>query len=174
MSYLRFVEVGAFGVFLGMMLCLEVGWRIGRRGRLPEAEGAATGVRVVEGAVFGLLGLLVAFTFSGAATRFDTRRQLIVEEINAISRAYVRLTLLPPAAQPALRERFRQYVEARREVYRRLPDIAAAEAEETRVTQLQGGHLASGGGGLPGGRGPSRDDAASAGAERDDGHHDPG
>src|SRR5215468_6795435 len=37
---------------------------------------------------------------------------------------------------------------------------------------VAGGHLASGGGGLPGGRGPSRDDAASAGAERDDGHHD--
>jgi hypothetical protein len=75
-----------------MLLCLEVGWRIGLRGKPPEAEGAATGVRVVEGAVFGLLGVLVAFTFSGAATRFDTRRQLIVEEINAIRRAYVRLT----------------------------------------------------------------------------------
>jgi hypothetical protein len=133
MSYLRFVEVGAFGVFLGMMLCLEVGRRIGLRWRPPEAEGAATGVRVVEGAVFGLLGLLVAFTFSGASTRFDTRRQLIVEEINAISRAYVRLTLLLPAAQPALREHFRQYVETRREVYRRLPDIAAASNRSSRA-----------------------------------------
>ena len=47
MSSLRFVEVGALGVFRGMVRCLEVGWRIGRRGRLPEAEGAATGVRVI-------------------------------------------------------------------------------------------------------------------------------
>jgi hypothetical protein len=101
MSSLRFVEVGALGVFRGMVRCLEVGRRIGLRWRPPEAEGAATGVRVVEGAVFGLLGLRVAFTFAGAATRFDSRRQFIVEEINAIRRAYVRLNLLPSASRGA-------------------------------------------------------------------------
>ena len=121
-----------------MLLFLEVGRRIGLRRSAPAAEGTAAGGRVIEGAVFGLLGLLVAFTFSGAATRFDTRRQLIVEETNAISTAYLRLDLLPTAAQPALRERFRQYVEARLEAYRRLPDIAAAQEVEIRATQLQG------------------------------------
>ena len=45
---------------------------------------------------------------------------------------------MPPAAQPALRERFRQYVEARLAAYRQLPDIAAAQAEESRATQVQG------------------------------------
>ena len=133
MSYIRLVELCALGVFLGMLLFLEVGRRLAIRRRAPAAEG-----RVIEGAVFGLLGLLVAFTFSGAATRFDTRRQLIVEETNAIGTAYLRLDLLPTAAQPALRERFRQYVEARLEAYRLLPDIAAAHAAETRALQLQG------------------------------------
>jgi len=63
---------------------------------------------------------------------------LIVEEVNAIGTASLRLDLWPTAAQPALRARFRPYVEARREAYRRLPDIAAAQAEETRATQVQG------------------------------------
>ena len=138
MSYIRFVELCTLGLFLGMLLLLEVGRRLGLRRRAPAAAGTAAAGRVVEGAVFGLLGLLVAFTFSGAAARFDTRRQLIVEETNAIGTAYLRLDLLPTAAQPALRERFRQYVEARLEAYRRLPDVAAAQAEETRATQLQG------------------------------------
>jgi hypothetical protein len=138
MSYIRFVEWCTLALFLGMVLLLEVGRRIGRRRRAPAAEGTAAEGRVVEGAVFGLLGLLVAFTFSGAATRFDTRRQLIVEETNAIGTAYLRLDLLPTAAQPALRERFRQYVEARLAAYRQLPDITVAQAEETRATQLQG------------------------------------
>ena len=62
--------------------------------------------------------LLVAFTFSGAAARFDTRRQLIVEETNAIGTASLRLDLLPAAVQPPLRAHFRQYVAARLEVYR--------------------------------------------------------
>jgi hypothetical protein len=137
MSYIRFVEVCALSLFLGMMLFLEVGRRIGIWRSAQAAEGAATEGRVVEGAVFSLLGLLVAFTFSGAAARFDSRRQLIVEETNAIRTAYQRLDLLPTAAQPVLRERFRQYVEARLEAYRRLPDIAAAQAVETRAIQLQ-------------------------------------
>ena len=58
----------------------------------------AEGVGVIDGAVFALPGLLLAFTFSGAAARFDTRRHLIVEEANAIGTAYLRLDLLPPDA----------------------------------------------------------------------------
>jgi hypothetical protein len=138
MSYIRFVELCSLGLFLGVLLFLEVGRRLGIRRSAQAAEGTAAEGRVVEGAVFGLLGLLVAFTFSGAAARFDTRRHLIVEETNAIGTAYLRLDLLPTAAQPALRERFRQYVEAWLEAYRRLPDIAAAQAEESRAVQLQG------------------------------------
>jgi hypothetical protein len=138
MNYILFVTVCTVSVFLGMLLFLAVGRRLGIRRRAHETEGAATGARVVEGAVFGLLGLLVAFTFSGAAARFDIRRQLIVEETNAIGTAYLRLDLLPTASQPALRARFRQYVEARLTAYRKLPDIAAAQAEETRATQVQG------------------------------------
>ena len=138
MHYLLFVALCTLSLFLGMLLLLEAGRRLGLRRRAHDAEGASAGGRVVEGAVFGLLGLLVAFTFSGAAARFDIRRQLIVEETNAIGTAYLRLDLLPPAAQPALRERFRQYVEARLAAYRQLPDILAAQAEERRATQMQG------------------------------------
>ena len=138
MPYLLFVALCALSLFLGMVRLLEAGRRLGLRRRAHDAEGAAAGGRVVEGAVFGLLGLLVAFTFSGAAARFDIRRQLIVEETNAIGTAYLRLDLLPPAAQPALRGRFRQYVEARLAAYRQLPDIVAAQAEERRATQMQG------------------------------------
>jgi hypothetical protein len=138
MHYLLFVAVCALSLFLGMVLLLEAGRRLGLRRRAHDAEGAAAGGRVVEGAVFGLLGLLVAFTFSGAAARFDIRRQLIVEETNAIGTAYLRLDLLPADVQPTLRERFRQYLAARLEAYRKLPDIAAAQETLARSVQLQG------------------------------------
>src|SRR5262245_57741494 len=93
----------AGGLFLGMLLLVEVGRRIGLRRIAVDINGAREGLGVVDGAVFGLLGLLVAFTFSGAAARFDLRRDLIVQETNAIGTAYLRLDLLPPAAQPPLR-----------------------------------------------------------------------
>ncbi len=101
-------------------------------------EGAREGLGVVEGAVFSLLGLLIAFTFSGAATRFEGRRHLIVEEANDIGTAYLRINVLPASAQPALRELFRQYLDSRLETYRKLPDVAAAKAELERSLKFQG------------------------------------
>ena len=91
----------------------------------------------VDGAVFALLGLLIAFTFSGASARFDTRRQLIVEETNDIGTAYLRLDLLAPDAQTALRESFRHYLDARIEIYRKLPDMAAAKEQLAKAVELQ-------------------------------------
>jgi hypothetical protein len=95
-----------------------------------------TGIGVLDGAMFGLLGLLVAFTFSGAATRFDSRRHLVVEEANDIGTAWVRLDLLPPDNQTALRELFRRHVDARIATHRKLPDVQAAEVEQSRDVQL--------------------------------------
>jgi hypothetical protein len=132
------VAIFALGLLFGMLILLEIGRRIGVRRMAQDAEGARAGVGAVEGAVFGLMGLLIAFTFSGAASRFDTRRQLIVEETNDIGTAYLRIDLLPTSAQPAIRESFRRYVDTRLEVYRKLPDIKAAKEELARATALQG------------------------------------
>jgi len=137
MSYTLLMASLAAGTFIGMLVLLELGRRIGQRRLMMDPDGARAGAGVVEGAVFALLGLLIAFTFSGAASRFDTRRQLIVEEANAIGTAYLRLDILPPPAQPALREKFRQYVETRIEVYRKLPDVSAARAELAKSSKLQ-------------------------------------
>lgn len=138
MGYLVETLLFAVALLICMLLLLEVGRRIGRRRMRSDAEGARAGVGAVDGAVFALLGLLIAFTFSGAAARFDTRRHLIVDEANAIGTAYLRLDMLPEKDQPALREKFRQYVDARLLVYRKLPDMAAARAELAAATKLQG------------------------------------
>ena len=138
MPYALLAGLLALGVFIGMVILQEVGRRVGHRRLVRDPEGARAGVGAIDGAVFGLLGLLIAFTFSGAAARFDTRRQLVVEEANAIGTAYLRLDVLPHEAQPALRDTFRRYVEARLEAYRKLPDLAAAKAELARATVLQG------------------------------------
>lgn len=133
------IQAGAFtlALFFGMLILLEIGRRIGVRRMAQDSEGARAGVGTVEGAMFALLGLLIAFTFSGAAARFDTRRQLIVEETNNIGTAYLRLDVLPAGLQPALRENFRHYVDARIATYRKLPDIEAAKEEHAKTIKLQ-------------------------------------
>jgi hypothetical protein len=128
----------AVGLFLGMLVLLEVGRRIGKRRLEHDPAGARVGAGAVEGAVFGLLGLMIAFTFSGAASRFDARRQLVVEEANNIGTAWLRIDLLPSEAQRPLREMFRRYLDSRLDTYRKLPDVEAAMAEFGRSTKLQG------------------------------------
>ncbi len=124
------------GMFAGMLVLLEIGRRLGERARANDPA-AKSGSGTIEGAVFGLMALLIAFTFSGAANRFDTRRALVVEEANNIGTAWLRLDMLPATAQPPLREKFRQYVDARLAVYARLPDITSAMAELSRANALQ-------------------------------------
>jgi len=127
----------ALGLLAGMLLLLETGRSIGLLRMATDAGGARAGLGAVEGAVFGLIGLLLAFTFSGASARFDTRRQLVVEEANAIGTAYLRLDLLPASAQPAIRQNFRRYLDTRLAVYRKLPDFQAAKVEQDRAAALQ-------------------------------------
>ncbi|HTR01982.1 MAG TPA: DUF4239 domain-containing protein [Thermoanaerobaculia bacterium] len=124
-------------LFAGMLIAQEMGLRAGRRRLAAEGESARTGLGAIDGAVFGLMGLMIAFAFHGAATRFDVRRDLIVREANDIGTAYLRLDLLPAPAQPPLRELFRRYVDARLEVYRRLPDVSAAREALARAEALQ-------------------------------------
>lgn len=139
--YASLIEVAllvSLALLFGMLVCMEVGRRIGIRRQKRDSAGYRAGVGAVEGAVFALLGLLIAFTFSGAASRFDARRQLIIEETNNIGTAYLRLDLLPKHVQPALREEFRGYVDARLTFYQKLSDPAAALAAHDRGSQLQG------------------------------------
>ena len=148
-SYVAIIMVSAMGetgillvfvpsLFLIMLLVLETGRRIGKRYYSMEESDHHRGNRIlVESAIYGLLGLLIAFTVSGAANRFDARRTLTVQEANAIGTAYLRLDLLPAAAQPELRRKFRRYAEARLAVFRLLPDFAASNAEAVRANELQ-------------------------------------
>jgi hypothetical protein len=137
MNYTLYVGSLSFGLFIGILLFQEIGRRLGLRWLATHPEQTKAGFGAIEGAVLALLGLLLAFTFSGAAARLDARRQLIVEETNAISSAYLRLDLLPGPVRASLREDFRRYVDARLSMYRKLPDVEAAKQEYSAATKLQ-------------------------------------
>src|ERR1700746_3638949 len=122
-------------VFVGLIVCLEIGYRLAAQ-RVKIVANAFEGFGAIEGAVFGIFGLLLSLTFFGAASRLAARRQLIVNEANAIASAYLRVDLLPNAEQPEVRRLFRQYLDERIRISES-SDEAQALAEVPKVAGLQ-------------------------------------
>jgi hypothetical protein len=127
----------SIGLFIAMVACLEVGYRLGCRDSDRHPGLTHEGISAIEAAVFALLGLLLGFSFAGGTSRLDSRRLQIAQEANAISTAYLRLDLLPAADQGTMRQLLRDYLDARLRVYESLPDLEAAERELVTVRQMQ-------------------------------------
>ena len=124
-------------LFVAMLLCLEIGFRMGRRSAQKHPELTHEGIGAIDAAVFALLGLLLGFSFAGATSRLDSKREQIVNEANAIGTAYLRLDLLSASEQPEMRRLFRDYLDARLRAYEKLSDRAASEQELANADKLQ-------------------------------------
>jgi hypothetical protein len=136
MNRIVMTEIACISLFVGMSLLSRLCYRLGRH-KPQEEDSHAEVSGAIIGAVFALLGLLIAFTFSGAYSRFDARRQLIVQEANAIGTAYLRLDLLTASSQGPLRERFRSYTISRAALYEKLTDVSATRDELVRASLLE-------------------------------------
>jgi hypothetical protein len=124
---MSFNPFDAFFLFPAMIVLQQLGHGLRlRRQTAPQSS-------AVEGAVFALFGLLLAFTFAGAVTRYDAHRELVIEERNDIEKSYLRLDLLPPQNQPRLRQLFRDYLDSRLRLY----DGASGEVSPA-TEQLKG------------------------------------
>jgi hypothetical protein len=120
--------------FLLTLLAVETGYWLGkwRRSRDHELEGSAS---TTVGTTLGLLAFTLAFTFSMAASRFDTRKELVLEEANAIGTAHLRALLLPPPHAAEVRKLLRRYVDARLEA---VSGPSAISEGAARSVELQG------------------------------------
>ncbi len=83
------------------------------------------------------MGLLVAFTFTGAATRFDARRSLVTEHVNAIGTAWLRLDLLAAPEREKARDGFRRYVDTQLEILGNSGNNDAVRAGMDRLSSIQ-------------------------------------
>ncbi|MCU0752028.1 MAG: DUF4239 domain-containing protein [Akkermansiaceae bacterium] len=129
--------VFAATLFAGLLVCLRLGWMIGRRRSLTAGEDAQAGLGAIDGSVFGLMGLLIAFTFTGAANRFHDRRELITQHTNAIGTAWLRLDLLTGNDRAKARDGFRRYLDTVLEITRDVSDKKASIAGLARLNAIQ-------------------------------------
>ena len=123
----------------------EIGYRVGRRGRAGD-EALRSQAAIWEGALLGLLALLIGFTFAMAVTRFDGRRELILDEANAIETTLRRAEFLEAPAQREIEGLLGRYVGARIRFYEAgasLPRTEAAHRETAQLLQQLWPHVVS-------------------------------
>jgi hypothetical protein len=100
--------------FLALMLVsTEVGFRLGHKSEGKVPEKTKSQVSTVEAAMLAILGLLLGFTMSMAVSRFEARKQLVLEEANAIGTACLRTQLLPDTPGKDIFNQLHSYVDLR-------------------------------------------------------------
>jgi hypothetical protein len=119
------------------VLGAELGYRLGRRGRLTPNELTRTQVMSIQGSTMGLLALILGFTFAMALSRFEYRKQMVVEESNAIGTAALRSEFLPASRDVEVNTLVCRYVEIRLESVLRTcqgsPERAQLDLEDRQI-----------------------------------------
>ena len=118
-----------------------LGHQLGSHHVARTSDTAVTGLGNVEAAILTLVGLLLAFTISGALQRFDERRQLMLKEAHATVTAYDRFGLLDNGARRDLRQRVKDHLGARIDLYREARDPKNMHVRKQRDKSKHGHDL---------------------------------
>jgi hypothetical protein len=113
----------------------EIGYRVGCWHRARRAETDRAPTNAIMGSTLGLLAFILAFTFGMSSTRFDTRRQLVLEEASAILQTYQRAQFLPAEPREQSSALLREYVALRLGVpeLRSMAEVAEVVERSDRI-----------------------------------------
>ncbi|MCC7376346.1 MAG: hypothetical protein IT581_16935 [Verrucomicrobiales bacterium] len=127
----------------GLLAALEISFRLGRRAKQRSGDDKAQ-MGTIQAAVLGMLGLLLGFSFAGAAGRMEQRQDLLLAEANAIGTAFLRADLLPVATRGSLKALLLSYARNRVRLHDALEkrQFASIRSEaEVLHTQIWGAAL---------------------------------
>ena len=120
-----------------LLVAAEWGFRAGRQLFSNHDESRKSQIGAIQGAVLGLLALLLGFTFSMAVGRYESRRELVLQEANSIGTTYLRASLLPEVQKRAVEKLLARYVDVRLDFFKAGNDAAKILAAENEVASLQ-------------------------------------
>jgi len=126
-----------FGLFALMTATWFIGRVIGTRARAAVDEDARTHAGGLHAAMLGLLALILGFTFSMSAQRFEVNLDRAAEEASAIETAYLRADLTDAPARLVMRDLIRRYVDTRIAFYEAKIDFRSRAVIEAESRKLQ-------------------------------------
>jgi hypothetical protein len=101
-----------FVILLGLiLLATEVGFQIGYRMRSTIDDPLRSEYNTIQGAVLGLLALLLGFTFAMSISRYESGKYLVIDESNAIGTTFLRAQFLPDPYRNEVSNLLRRYVD---------------------------------------------------------------
>jgi hypothetical protein len=130
-------EYRLLAIFVASLILILAASELGRwLGKRTDSRGGAN-VSTLEGAVLGLLALMIGFTFAMALSRFDSRRDGVLSEANAIGTTALRARLLPAPHDAEVLKLLQEYVQVRLDITQHVPTPAQLDAAIKRSDAIQ-------------------------------------
>ena len=109
-----------------VLLSIAMGFRLGSYTLRRKQNGKKPSVGTLIGAMLGMLAFILAFTFSMTSSRYGARKQLVLDEVNAIGTAMLRTDFLPEPSRTESRKLLKEYVNLRVEAVQNLEKLPQA------------------------------------------------
>jgi len=116
-----------------LIAATEIGRWFGKRGGSRVEDNVPT----LEGAVLGLLALMIGFTFAMALSRFEAHRDAVLDEANAIGSTALRARLLPAPNNAECIKLLKSYVQVRLDITQHVLSSAEFNAATSRSNEIQ-------------------------------------
>jgi hypothetical protein len=124
-------------IFVASIVFIVAATEVGRFLGLRESGHGGDDVSTLEGAILGLLALMIGFTFAMALSRFETRRDAVLSEANAIGTTALRARLLPAPHNAEINKLLREYVTIRLNIAQRVVTTTELNATIARSNEIQ-------------------------------------
>jgi hypothetical protein len=116
-----------------VLISIWIGTLLGLHRRNQPGHEEETSLGTIISATLGLLAFMLAFTFGMAADRFQTRKQLLLDEVNVINMTYLRAGLLLEPRRTEIRRLLSEYVDIRVDLIKQTPEKQLQMMPETLV-----------------------------------------
>jgi hypothetical protein len=138
------MAVLAVALFVLLSLACEAGYRLGRwrRGASGSSDAETGAASILTGGMLALLAFMLGLTVSFAESRYEARRDLVVEEANAIGTASLRARMVGGAEGGLIAALIDDYAQARLQFTLAAfdaplgPVMARASADQKRIWDL--------------------------------------
>jgi hypothetical protein len=136
MMFLQLPEWVCFAVtVIFVLIAYEIGYKFGTRRRLKPGENPDSAAGALSGTTLGLLAFMLAFSFNGASSYHDLRKELLIDEANAIRTAYQQSVALPEPYRAEVHGLFQEYLDIRVNALNLSPEELKKALVRTKVIQ---------------------------------------